>query len=161
MQTRSSSRRVTRQSARLSSAAGELFLRNHGRNVDLKMAVVAGSKRPAASQLEEPKPKRRKTLPNTVSSASRSGVVISISSISVVSKPADEGSVRKEQRDELAKLRKELKQRDAEIELLTTSAETSKQEAEASERKQALDLLEEHFTCALSVHPPDSTTTTS
>lgn len=54
-----------------------------------------------------------------------------------------------EERDELAKLRKELVQKDAEIQRLTACTLEREKEVEVSERRQALAFLEEHYTCAL------------
>jgi hypothetical protein len=127
MQTRSSStnRRVTRQSTATQSA---------------------GAKRQALVQLEDPKPKRRRTTLATLSSScAKEQSSIPTTSISA----APHRTTLRQERDESTRLRKELKQRDAEIERLTICATDNKKEVEVSARRQALDFLEEHYTCAL------------
>ena len=63
--------------------------------------------------------------------------------------PPDQDLLIKEQCDELAKLQMELKQRTADLDRLKTFASAKEKEDEESQRKQTLDFLEEHFTCAL------------
>lgn len=71
-------------------------------------------------------------------------------STSLIAKPSNEVLLWKEHCGELESLRKELKQRNADIERLETTAQSRDKEAEVSERKQALEFLEEHFSCSLS-----------
>jgi len=128
MQTRSSStnRRVTRQSTATQSAGG---------------------KRQALFQLEDPKPKRRRTTLATLSST-RTKEKSSISTTPISEAPLQHATLH-EERDDLITLRKELELKDTEIERLTACAADREKEVAASERRQALDFLEEHYTCAL------------
>ena len=50
-----------------------------------------------------------------------------------------------EPRDEVARLKKELKRRTADIDQLSVSASVKEKEFEVSRRKQMLEFLEEHF----------------
>lgn len=127
MQTRSSStnRRVTRQTT---------------------AAQSTGVKRQALVQLQDTKRKRRRTTLATPSSShTREQPCIPATSISATS----QHTTVDEEREESARLRKELKQKDAEIERLTARASEREKEVEVSECIQALKFLEEHYTCAL------------
>jgi len=133
METRSCSKRVTRQSSRNRRPSGRLR---------------------TSAQLEAlPKAKPRKPSRVLKASCSHKALVaksatVSIQAANPKSSPNPELLIKKQQ-DRLNKLDKELEQRTADLAHLRASISNKEQEDEARRRKQTLEFLEEHFTCAL------------